>query len=330
MTVEQRNVVDFVSMRSDGRAVLTVSDHLAWSADGDHPLALQSKLNDYLAFIESGQIYESYPDARGKEIEIQVVLEHSPPADGLRFLERAREAIVAAGFYLSWRTFDPDDVLSIAKALFSEHDFQAVMTILDSYGVEPHERERERVQRAVLRLSGGDEGKLRHFVQAAKRDYRDVLWWCESLDGPRADDSLLEALRNSWSWAFATPKRVLACNRFGNALVELIDGTVWRVCPEDLTAEKVAASAADAALLRENEEFQLDWSVGAWVKTAESTLGPLAEGQCYGFKVWPVLGGAYAAENMTIKSLTEWLAVSGAVGRQVKDLPDGSRTTLES
>jgi uncharacterized protein DUF6572/type VI secretion system (T6SS) immunity protein Tdi1 len=169
MTIEQRNVVDFISMRSDGRAVLTVSDHLDWVADRDHLLALQSKLNDYLAFIESGEIYDAYPGARGKDIEIQVVLKHSPSGDGVRFLERAREAIV----------------------------------------------------------------------------------------------------------------------------------------------------------------FQLDWNVDEWVEAAEATLGPLAEGQCYGFKAWPVLGGAYAAENMTIKSLTEWLAVSGAIGGQVRDLPDGSQITLE-
>ena len=39
--------------------------------------------------------------------------------------------------------------------------------------------ERERIQLAILKLSGGDPSKLRHNLEAAKIDYRDVLAWAE-------------------------------------------------------------------------------------------------------------------------------------------------------
>ena len=51
------------------------------------------------------------------------------------------------------------------------------MAVLDSYGVRSHERERERVQLAILKLSDGSLEALHHYVAAAKRDYRDVLYW---------------------------------------------------------------------------------------------------------------------------------------------------------
>ncbi|HEY2625462.1 MAG TPA: hypothetical protein VGI41_01790 [Candidatus Udaeobacter sp.] len=62
-----------------------------------------------------------------------------------------------------------------------------VLERLDSYGVEPDERERERVQVAILKLSGGSEEKVREYVAVAKRDYRDVLFWAEYPEESRLD-----------------------------------------------------------------------------------------------------------------------------------------------
>ena len=50
--------------------------------DSEHLLLLQEKLNSYLAFIESGEIYESYPRAMGRQLVIDLVLKHSPSVEG--------------------------------------------------------------------------------------------------------------------------------------------------------------------------------------------------------------------------------------------------------
>ena len=62
-----------------------------------------------------------------------------------------------------------------------------MLELLDRYGVESYERERERVQLAILKLSEGNEKKLREFVAVAKRDYRDVLFWSENPEEARLD-----------------------------------------------------------------------------------------------------------------------------------------------
>jgi hypothetical protein len=54
-----------------------------------------------------------------------------------------------------------------------------VSEALATYGVETYERERERVQIAVLKLSDGEAAKALSMVNSAKRDYRDVLMWAE-------------------------------------------------------------------------------------------------------------------------------------------------------
>ena len=90
-----------------------------------------------------------------------------------------------------------DDVLATIRDTFPESSRPGVLDLLDTYGVESHERERDRVQLAILQLSEGDEAKLREFLAVAKRDYRDVLFWAESpeeskIDTPERREQVLE------------------------------------------------------------------------------------------------------------------------------------------
>ena len=106
MSIDDRDVVDGLGVEKDGRtAVLTISDHRPWN-DHDHLVALQDKLNDYFGFIESGQIFAAYPDARGREIRIDVICQFPPCEKGERLLMQARQVAESAGWSVSW--FVPD------------------------------------------------------------------------------------------------------------------------------------------------------------------------------------------------------------------------------
>ena len=80
-----------------------------------------------------------------------------------------------------------DDVVAVVQKTFPESAHNRVLELLDTYGVESYERERERVQLAILKLSEGNEEKLREFVAIAKRDYRDVLFWAEYPEEAKLD-----------------------------------------------------------------------------------------------------------------------------------------------
>ena len=69
-------------------------------------------------------------------------------------------------------------VVAAIRASFPSADPDAILAVLDEYGVEPYQR--ERVQLAIVNLSEGDEAKLRYFVEVAKQDYRDVLFWSDN------------------------------------------------------------------------------------------------------------------------------------------------------
>ena len=80
-----------------------------------------------------------------------------------------------------------DEVIAVAQKSFAKSAHARVIELLDAYGIEPHERERERVQLAVLKLADGNEDKLRQFVAVAKQDYRDVLFWADNPEQAKLD-----------------------------------------------------------------------------------------------------------------------------------------------
>ena len=80
-----------------------------------------------------------------------------------------------------------DEVVAVVQQTFPESAHARVLELLDGYGIESYERERERVQLAILKLSEGNEEKLREFIAVAKRDYRDVLFWAENPEEARLD-----------------------------------------------------------------------------------------------------------------------------------------------
>jgi hypothetical protein len=82
-----------------------------------------------------------------------------------------------------------DEVVAAVRKTFPESAHARVLELLDTYGVESYERERERVQLAILKLSAGSEEELCEFVAVAKRDYRDVLFWAEYAEESRLDAS---------------------------------------------------------------------------------------------------------------------------------------------
>jgi len=100
MSIEDPNVVDFIGTTSEGTVQLTISDHLEW--DSEHYLMLQEKLNTYLSFIESNEIYSSYPNANGRTIKIHLMCMHAPTDEALLFISKCSEIIQQTGVKFSY------------------------------------------------------------------------------------------------------------------------------------------------------------------------------------------------------------------------------------
>lgn len=106
VSVQDESVVDIISVRKpDSSVVLTISDHLDWSDTIQHQTILQTKLNHYLAFVESGELLERYPAAKGLVVRIEIVFKFRPDKEALEFLRKAKKVIESAGFSLETSVF---------------------------------------------------------------------------------------------------------------------------------------------------------------------------------------------------------------------------------
>lgn len=107
MSIDKSGTVDAIGKEiASGKIVLTISDHLDWSEERAHLLALQDKVNTYLRFIEAGELIATYPDAEGRSLVIEIVARLPIPETGKRFLDQIRPVLIAAGVELRTRVLD--------------------------------------------------------------------------------------------------------------------------------------------------------------------------------------------------------------------------------
>lgn len=105
LSVDKINKIDFISTTPDGSTMRTISDHLLWDMENDHLLLLRDQINSYLRFIESGEIFGSYPAAKDTKIIFRVVFKYKPNKDSITFLGRAKDIVINAGIDFDWKTF---------------------------------------------------------------------------------------------------------------------------------------------------------------------------------------------------------------------------------
>ncbi len=98
MSVEDVNKIDAISIDPNGNIVLSISDHLEWDNNNQHLLILQKKINCYLGAIETGEINEVYPDAKGKKVTIAIFATCFLNHMGELFLERVKQTLENAGY----------------------------------------------------------------------------------------------------------------------------------------------------------------------------------------------------------------------------------------
>ena len=110
MTVEKSTTVDWLGIeKGTGDVILTVVDDLDWSDENGHLLALQDKLNTYLAFIESGEVFERLIEDVGRTVaattptKVSILAKHAPSTRARAFLEHAQARFRDAGLELRFK-----------------------------------------------------------------------------------------------------------------------------------------------------------------------------------------------------------------------------------
>ncbi|MFZ5531627.1 MAG: DUF6572 domain-containing protein [Pseudomonadota bacterium] len=101
MAINKTDVIDAIGTDIDtGMVVLSLI--CAEEMTPEALLLVQEKLNSYLTFIESGEIYSSYPSAKGKDLHIRIYSQFRPQGMAAEFLALAEPIVTGAGIGFSY------------------------------------------------------------------------------------------------------------------------------------------------------------------------------------------------------------------------------------
>ena len=104
MSITEPDKIDMMGIPiiDDGTVILGMTDHLEWFEDDmdsvkEHLLLIQEKINAYLRFIESGEIDEQFPSAKGRVPIIRLMSKYASPPSTDDFFTEVKRILETAG-----------------------------------------------------------------------------------------------------------------------------------------------------------------------------------------------------------------------------------------
>lgn len=140
-----------------------------------------------------------------------------------------------------------------------------------------------------------------------------------------SDEDLRRGLE-SWEWVGVSGLTPILVSCFGDIFFESSTGIQFLDTIEGIIRPVCSARDALDELLS-TEEAQDEFLLGGLVMGLEQQRLCLSPGECYDFKVPPILGGAVGIENVHITSFVVKLHIAGQLHEQVKHLPEGTQIT---
>lgn len=139
-----------------------------------------------------------------------------------------------------------------------------------------------------------------------------------------SETDILSALE-SWSWLPITDLTVFAVSAFGEVFSRNESGEVFQIDTIDGLLSKVANNATEFKDLLQDEESRDKLLLDGFVIGARNRGLFLKDGECYDFKIAPILGGPMEAEQIEKTSFVVKLNLAGQIHGQVKGLAPGTQ-----
>ena len=148
------------------------------------------------------------------------------------------------------------------------------------------------------------------------------ITWKELTVSPDGVD--LDGLLSEWRWLADESFQPVVISVLGDLFLRHHDGRIFWLSAGWGQLSEVAASAEEFERLMVQPENASEWFVPQLVGDILGSGQRLAPGQCFGYKVPPVLGGQVEPGNFEPTDLQVHFGILGQIHRQVKDLPPGT------
>jgi len=129
---------------------------------------------------------------------------------------------------------------------------------------------------------------------------------------------------DSWGWLPIEGKTPFAVTAFGDVFLESSEG-IWFLDTLEGSLTIVSGTREELQEILNSEEGQDHFLMAGFVIRARNEGMNLEPGQCYDFKINPVVGGPIEFENIEIQNFVVSLNIGGQIHEQVKNLPPGTK-----
>lgn len=138
------------------------------------------------------------------------------------------------------------------------------------------------------------------------------------------DDVELDGLMSEWRWLADEAFQPVVISALGDLFLRHEDGRMFWLDAGWGQLTEVAASAEEFKRLMVQPENTDAWFAPQLVGDLFAGGKRLGPGECFGYKIPPVLGGKIEPDNFEPTDLQVHFGILGQVHRQVKDLPPGT------
>lgn len=132
--------------------------------------------------------------------------------------------------------------------------------------------------------------------------------------------SALEA----WGWIGIAGKKPVRVTAFADVFLEDKEG-IWFLDTVGGELKRICATTAELDALLKTEEGRDEYLFAGFVERAHRDGLVLSSGECYEFRINPVLGGAIEYANVEKQDFMVALHIAGQIHEQVRNTPPGTK-----
>jgi hypothetical protein len=149
------------------------------------------------------------------------------------------------------------------------------------------------------------------------------ITWKELIVG--FDPSKSDALLAEWRWLTGEDVEIVVVSSLGDLYLRDAQGHMLWLDVGSAHLTQVAESAEEFQRLMQQTDHANEWFVPQLVGDLIVSGKRLVPGQCYSYKVPPMLSGKMELENFEPADLLVHCSIFGQVGRGIRHLPEGTR-----
>lgn len=139
------------------------------------------------------------------------------------------------------------------------------------------------------------------------------------------DPSKSDALLADWRWLIGDDVQLVVVSSLGDLFLRDGQGHILWLAVGAACITQVAESADEFKRLMQQTEHANEWFVPQLIGDLIVSGKRLVAGQCYSYKVPPMLSGKMELENFEPTDLLVHCSMFGQVGRQIQHLPEGTK-----